>query len=116
MATLGHIGVRLGAKWSQMTTLAHPTFFAAWNSVATAVDRHQAKELDEGMQLKNADYLASIATLITAATTDFPGLIALGCDLNHLPNIDSFQANVATVVRPILEKKDSDLPRGSYRA
>src|SRR5277367_1937411 len=36
MERLGHAGTEFGKKWSQVTTLAHPTRFAAENSVGAA--------------------------------------------------------------------------------
>ena len=45
------------------------------------------------MQSKVADYLASIVSLIVMATYELPGLVSLECDLNRMPNIDSFKAN-----------------------
>jgi hypothetical protein len=62
------------------------------------------------MEPEVADYLTSIASLIVMATYDIPGLISLGCDLNRMRNIDAFRANVFSVVVPILNKRDSDLP------
>ncbi|MCU1247612.1 MAG: hypothetical protein JWQ49_641 [Edaphobacter sp.] len=68
------------------------------------------------MEPEHADYLTSIASLIVLATPDLPGLISLGCDLNRIPNIDAFRQGVFSVVVPILNKRDSDLPPGSYPA
>jgi hypothetical protein len=117
---LGHNGSEFAKKWSQMTTLAHPTCFAANNSVVCATlwaaNPRRKEDPVAAMQPKIADYLVSIATLIVIATIDFPGLISLGCDLNRMPNIDSFQDNVKRVVTPILSASKDDLPAGSFRA
>jgi hypothetical protein len=112
---LGHSGSELHIKWRQMTTLAHPTVFAAQNSIVSASIQVRARSC-ESMEAKNADYLASIASLVVFATIDPPGLLTLGYDLNRMPNIDSFQTDVARVVLPILRKTDNDLPPESYRA
>jgi hypothetical protein len=117
---LGYKGSDFAKKWSQTTTLAHPTRFASQNSVNcvtlwAATPRRQA-DFNDMMEPEVADYLTSIATLIVLATHDLPGLISLGCDLNRMPNIDQFRANVFSIVVPILNKRDSDLPPGSYRS
>jgi hypothetical protein len=117
---LGHSGTEFAQNWSKITTLAHPTRFAADNSVACvtlwAASPPRQEDLYTAMGPKIADYLTSIATLIVIATIDFPGFISLGCDLNRMPNIDSFRDNVSSVVAPILnEKKDGELPPGSFR-
>ncbi len=68
------------------------------------------------MESKVADYLASVASLIVIATYEFPGLVSLRCDLNRMPNIDSFKENAFAVSKPILDRiKGGDLPPGSYR-
>ena len=120
MAKLGHGGTEFGTRWSQITTLAHPTRFAAQNSVGAATlwaaNPPRLDNFEAMMEPKIADYLTSIATLIVIATIDLPGFISLGCDLNRMPNIDTFRANVSSVVVPILNKTEGDLPPGSYRA
>lgn len=120
MEKLGHGGTEFGKRWSQITTLAHPTRFAAQNSVGAttlwAANPPRVDDFNSMMESKIADYLTCIATLIVIATIDLPGLISLGCDLNRMPNIDTFRANVFSVVVPILNKTDGDLPPGSYRA
>jgi hypothetical protein len=114
MTRIGYTA-EFGKKWSQTTALAHPTFHAASNSVVASANRYRPADMNKAMRVKTADYLASIASLIVIATIDFPGLIRLGCDLKHLPNIDTFRANVMTVAAAVL-KVDTDLPPGSYRA
>ncbi|MBA3915782.1 MAG: hypothetical protein H0X25_18400 [Acidobacteriales bacterium] len=120
MERLGHGGSRLATKWSQMTTLAHPTRFAAQNSVYAAAlwaaNPPRIEDYISMMEPKIADYLTSIATIIVIATIDMPGLISLGCDLDRMPNIDKFREDVCRVVLPILNKRDSDLPSSSYRS
>jgi hypothetical protein len=117
---LGHEGTEFGKRWSQITTLAHPTRFAAQNSVGAATlwaaNPPRLDDYEAMMEPKIADYLTSVATLIVIATMDLPGLISLGCDLNRMPHIDTFRANVSSVVVPILNKTTGDLPPGSYRA
>jgi len=117
---LGHHGAEFAKKWSQSTTLAHPTRFAAQNSVATATlwaaNPRRIDDFHTMLEPKVADYLTCIATLIVIATFDFPGLISLGCDLNRMPNIDTFRQNVYAVAVPILNKnRKGDLPSGSFR-
>jgi hypothetical protein len=120
MEELGHTGTEFGKRWSQITTLAHPTRFAAENSVGAATlwaaNPPRRDDFTTMMEPKIADYLTCIATLIVISTIDLPGLISLGCDLNRMPTIDTFRANVFSVVVPILNKTDGDLPPGSYRA
>lgn len=117
---LGYSGTELGKKWSQMTTLAHPTRFAAQNSVGCATlwaaTPPRIDDFNSMMEPKVADYLSSVASLIVIATIDFPGLISLECDLGRMPNIEAFRANVFSIVVPILNKRDSDLPPESYRS
>jgi hypothetical protein len=119
MEKLGHGGSEFGKKWSQITTLAHPTRFATQNSIASArlwaanppsVEDHAAL-----MEPKIADYLTCIGSLIVIGTIDLPGLIALACDPARMPHVDTFQQNVSRMVVPILSKTDSDLPPSSHR-
>jgi hypothetical protein len=117
---LGYRGADLAKKWSQTTTLAHPTRFAAQNSAVCvtrwAIRPTRMEDFHTVMEPEVADYLTSIASLIVMATYDIPGLISLGCDLRRMPNIDAFRENVFSVAVPILNKRDSDLPPGSYRS
>jgi hypothetical protein len=117
---LGHKGANFAKKWSQMTTLAHPTSYAATNSVSAATlwaaNPRRVEDFTTMMETKVADYLTSIATLIVIATIDFPRLVSLGCDLNRMPNIDIFRDDVSRILTPILDKTSSgDLPPGSFR-
>ena len=118
MDKLGLDKTEFAKKWSQITTLSHPTRFAAQNSVAAAMlwaaKPPRSEDFYSMMEPKVADYLTCIATIIVIATIDLPELISLGCDLNRMPNIDTFRANVFNVVVPILNKFDDDLPPGSY--
>jgi hypothetical protein len=118
---LGYGGSEFAKKWSQITTLAHPTRYAAQNSVACvtlwAANPPRQDDYVSMMEPEIADYLTSIASFIVLATHDLPGLISLGLDLNRMPNIDQFRANVYAIAVPILDKnKDGDLPPESYRA
>jgi hypothetical protein len=120
MEKLGHKGAEFSIRWSQMTTLAHPTRFAADNSAASvtlwAANPPRVDDFNTMMIPRMADYLTSIATLIVVATIDFPGFISLGCDLNAMPNLDTFRDNVNKIAAPILnENKNGDLPSGSFR-
>jgi hypothetical protein len=120
MARIGHGGAEFGKRWSMTTTLAHPTMFASHNSITCvsswAGSPPQVLDFRRKMQSKVADYLASIASLIIIATYEFPGLVSLECDLNRMPNIDSFRENAFAVSKPILDHiKAGDLPPGSYR-
>jgi hypothetical protein len=118
---LGHGGAEFAKRWSAITTLAHPTRYAAQNSVAcvTLWAAKPARQDDyvSMMEPEIADYLTSIASFIVLATHDLPGLISLNLDLNMMPNIDQFRANVNAIAVPILNKnKEGDLPPESYRA
>ena len=42
------------------------------------------------------------------ATHDLPGLIPLKLDLNRMPNIDAFRANVHLIAVPVLNTEDPD--------
>lgn len=81
MDKLGHTGSEFAKRWSMMTTLAHPTRFAAENSAACATIWAAYPPRSENyvmaMEPKIADYLTCIATLIIIATHDFPELISL---------------------------------------
>jgi hypothetical protein len=121
MARIGAVGSDFGKRWSMTTTLAHPTKFAAENSIVCASSwaANPPRELDfqKMMEPKVADYLASVASLIVIATHDHPELVSLNCDLNRMPNIDEFRANAFAVSKPILDRiGEGDLPPGSYRA
>jgi hypothetical protein len=118
---LGYSGSDLAKKWSQITTLAHPTRFASQNSVNCvtlwAAQPPRRDNFNSMMEPEVADYLTSIASLVVMATHDVPGLISLGLDLDRMPNIDQFRANVFAIAVPILDKnKEGDLPPESYRS
>lgn len=121
LAKLGHADSEFAKRWSMITTLAHPTCYAAQNSVSCATlwaaDPPRSEGYETMMEPKVADFLTSIATLIVIATYDFPELISLGCDLNRMPEIDQFRGDVFRVAVPILNKNHhGDLPPNSYRA
>lgn len=92
---LGHGGAEFAKKWSQTTTLAHPTRFAAQNSVFNATlwaaNPLHIQDFHTMMEPKIADYLTSIASLVIFATYDLPGLISLECDLTRIPHVDEFR-------------------------
>jgi hypothetical protein len=115
----GHPGADLNKKWSQMTTLSHPTIYAGQNSLNCARPwAHHlplAQQITNPMDSKIPDYLVNIATVIVNATLDPPGLISLGLDLQRMPSIDSFHADVAEVVIPDYSKVKDNLPPDSYR-
>ncbi len=121
MARLGAGGSQFGKRWSMNTTLAHPTKFATQNSIVCASSwagtPPRVLDFQQMMQLKVADYLASIASLIVIATHDLPELVSLNCDLNRMPHIDEFRADAFAVSKPILDRiGEGDLPPGSYRS
>jgi hypothetical protein len=121
MDKLGHSGADFAKKWSQTTTLAHPTRYAADNSVNCAVlwgaTPPRLVDVSAVMEPEIADYLTAIATLIVIATYDIPGLISLDCDLERMPSVDAFKENVNAIVIPILNKNEpGDLPPESYRS
>ena len=120
MEKLGHSGANFARKWSQTTTLTHPTRYATQNSVNCALlwagMPPRTIDVNSVMEPEIADYLTAIGTLIVIATYDLPGLISLECDERRMPNIDAFRENVNTVAVPILNKNEvGDLPPGSYR-
>jgi len=106
-------------KWSQTTALAHPTRFAAQNSVACATTWAaiplRREDYSAVMEPEVADYLTSIASLIVMATYDLPGLISLECDLSRMPTIDTFKQLASDVAVPILDRRIENLPPSSYR-
>jgi hypothetical protein len=111
----------LAKRWSMTTTLAHPTQFAAdnsiscatlWASVPRRVDNYEVM-----IEPKVADFLTSMATVIVIATFDFPGMVSLGCDLSRMPNIDRFKEEVFGIAVPTLNRNNKgDLPPDSYRS
>jgi hypothetical protein len=118
---LGYGGSEFAKRWSAITTLAHPTRYAAQNSVNCvtlwAANPPRQDDYVSMMEPEIADYLTSIASLIILATHDLPGLISLNLDLSRMPNIDQFRANVYAIAVPILDKnKEGDLPAEGYRA
>ncbi|MGA3012348.1 MAG: hypothetical protein ABSD72_18980 [Terracidiphilus sp.] len=121
MEKIGHPGSEFEKRWRMTTTLAHPTRFAAQNSVACATlwaaKPRRMDDYETMMEPKVADFLTCVASLIIIATYDFPGLTPLKCDLSRMPNIDKFRADVFTIAVPILNKnQDGDLPTSSYRS
>jgi len=117
---LGLGATEFGERWSAITTLSHPTVYAATNSVGAATlwaaSPPRVEDFTAMMEPKIADYLTSISTLIVIVTVDFPGLISLGCDMGRMPGADTFRDNVREVVLPILAGTEKgDLPDGSFR-
>ena len=117
---LGHPGSQFAARWSMMTTLAHPTRFASENSTHCAslwaMPPRRSYDFTTAMTPKIADYLTSIATIIVVGTFDFPGLISLGCDHARMPHVEAFRQEVFNIVVPVLDTWENDLPPGSYRS
>ena len=110
----------LARRWSMMSTLSHPTYYAASNSARITESwisgRSKFENIVEIMEPKIADYLVSVSSLIVAATIDLPGWIPLDCDPARMPNVDIFHASVAEIAIPILNKtKNTNLPKGSFR-
>jgi hypothetical protein len=100
--------------------LAHPTRFAAQNSVACttlwASNFLRKDDYNLMMEPEIADYVTSVASLIVIATYDLPGLISMRCDLTRMPTIDAFKQVVFDIAVPILNKWSSNLPPNSYRS
>ncbi len=118
---LGHGNSEFAKRWSMMTTLAHPTRYAADNSISCATlwaaRPPRVDDYDRMMESKIADYLTSIASLIVLTTCDFPGLVSLECDFDQLPTIDVFREKVFQIAVPVLNKTaEGDLPPSSYRS
>jgi hypothetical protein len=118
---LGYGESELATRWSMMTTVSHPTVFAAHNSVKNVAGwitgLAKTESLADTTVPKIADYLASISKLIVIATFDLPGWIPLGFDLSRIPTADQFQRECAAAVAPTLAMHQKiTLPEGSYRA
>jgi hypothetical protein len=110
----------LARRWSMVTALSHPTFYAASNSallMATKVSgRSEFEDTAQLMEPKIADYLVSISTLIVSGTYDLPGWVPLACDPTRLPNVDPFHSSVLKIAIPYLDKtRSASLPKGSFR-
>jgi hypothetical protein len=115
---LGEGETEFATRWSVMTTLSHPTLYAAQNSAINVAGWVRKTEgSTEAMVNKVADYLASVAKLIVITTFDLPGWIPLGFDLIRMPNADRFQREWKTAVGPIHAlNAEITLPQGSYRS
>lgn len=115
---LGHGETEFGTRWSLMTTLSHPTLYAAENSaINVAAWVRKTEGSTEVMVNKVADYLTLLAKLIVITTFDLPGWIPLGFDLSRMPNADRFQREWKTAVGPIHAlNAEITLPDGSYRS
>jgi hypothetical protein len=114
---LGEGETEFATRWSVMTTLSHPTLYAAQNS-AIRVEAWVRKRADstEIMVNRVADYLTAITKLIVITTFDLPGWIPLGLDLSRIPNADRFQSEWKNAVAPIHAlNAEITLPEGSYR-
>jgi hypothetical protein len=95
--------VDLGAAWSKMSVLAHPTTYATDNSSAVLVNRltGRLRAIDtESLVLKRADYVVGIARLFMA-THDLPGWIPLGLNLANVPDCRAFVINAELVAGPL---------------
>lgn len=104
-----------------MTTVSHPTVFAAQNSAKNVAGwitgLAKTESLADTIVPKIADYLASISKVIVIATFDLPGWIPLGFELSRIPIADQFQRECAAAVAPILAVHQKiTLPEGSYRS
>jgi hypothetical protein len=117
---IGGGDTELAKRWSAFSALSHPTIHAAKQSTNLVVTRltGRPENYDETMNPKIADYLASVGTLIVATTFDeFSELIPLGCDLNRMPNVESFRLSVAhSVPRVLGANSNIALPPESYRS
>jgi hypothetical protein len=117
---IGAGDTQLAKRWSAFSTLSHPTIHAAKNSANFVVTWVTGRSNNEDviiMERKTADYLVSIAILIVATTFDFPEWVPLGCDMNRMPNIESFRLAVFEKTRPILAvNNEITLPTESYRS
>lgn len=121
MRRLGKGESELATRWSVMTTLSHPTVYAAQNSAKNVAGWvtgfAKTESLADTMVPKIADYLTSIAKLIVVATFDLPGWIPLGFDLNRISTADQFQRECKNAVGPIKAMNEKiPLPEGSYRS
>ena len=94
-------------RWGIFSGLSHPTARATENSGALTAARldgtMQGHALLEIMTPKIADYLVNVASLVFAATFDFPDWIPLGCDLNRMPTVQPFRIDTAAIAVPILK-------------
>jgi hypothetical protein len=94
-------------RWGIFSSLSHPTARATENSGALTAARlegtMQGNSLLEMMRPKIADYLVNVASLVFAATFDFPEWIPLGCDLNRMPTAEPFRIDTAAIAIPILK-------------
>jgi hypothetical protein len=108
-----------GLRWSQSTTLSHPTVYASTNSLNCAsiwaVRAPLPPDISEMVDFKRADFLMCINTLIVITTIDGPGLVSLGCDPSRMAHNERFRAEVSAVAQPIIDKHVANLPSGSYR-
>ena len=121
MRRLGEGESELARRWSAMTTLSHPTVYAAQNSAKNVAGwvtgLAKTESFTDTMELKIADYLLSISKLIVIATFDLPGWVPLGFDLSRIPTADQFQRECKAAVGPIQAIHGNiTLPEGSYRS
>lgn len=121
MRKLGQGESELATRWSAMTTLSHPTVFAAQNSAKNVAGwvtgLAKAVNYADSIGPKVADYLTSVSKLIVVATFDLPGWIPLAFDLTRIPTADRFQRESKAAVGPILDLNATiTLPKESYRS
>ncbi|MGO9274960.1 MAG: hypothetical protein ACLQOO_32810 [Terriglobia bacterium] len=115
---LGQGETEFATRWSVMTTLSHPTLYAAQNSaINVAAWVRKIEGSTDAMVNKVADYLTLLAKLIVITTFDLPGWVPLGFDLSRMPNADRFQTEWKTAVGPVHAlNAEITLPEGSYRS
>lgn len=101
----GLLNTQLGASWSRMSVLAHPTRYAADNSTVVIINRMTGRVNDidrTHITLKRADYVVGIARLFLATVYEVPGWMTLGLNLANIPDCHQFCVNAKLVGGPIL--------------
>jgi hypothetical protein len=100
----GALEVQLGASWSRVSVLTHPTMYAADNSTVIIV--HRKTGLLNGLNItqKRADYVVGMARLIMACAYDFPGWINLGLNHSNMPSFQWFCQSAELVGGPIVNE------------
>jgi hypothetical protein len=115
----GADNLALSTRWSMMTVLSHPTFYAAEHSAAGIVSRvtgrAHAEESSDEMRMKRADFILAIARFISAVTVDLPGWISLGTDNQRMPHVEAFRQDAELIAMPFLNQEyHRYLPERSY--